>query len=308
MSCCSLTHLLLCEWAADVTGWVSVVSAVSCLLDRFLLRSAAVSLLPSPGIPPHHHQCQTLAEVTCSPLYPQLVAVAAAAGVSTSRAPSSPASCSPYRRSTAAIPLFSHPPVSPTGPPLPSGSTRHPTPRVIAKKKKKNSESALSRCRRAPFCLFYPRTERRWSAADSRHLVSACAAAVHASAALQPNSQTQLQMCSPATFSLFCPNLFLCPIANSALASSQCFSLRQRSSVKQISPLRTHLQLLGVYRQFAEAADMIRHQTAFAGQIEGETFGWDVFNQNQRTWTEKKRNSVTHWYQISLLWSVKRIP
>lgn len=154
-------------------------------------------------------------------------------------------------------------------PPAPPGTQRL----VSSQKKKKNSESALSRCRRAPFCLFYPRTERRWSAADSRHLVSACAAAVHASAALQPNSQTRLQMCSPATFSLFCPNLFLCPIANSALASSQCFSLRQRSSVKQISPLRAHLQLLGVYRQFAEAADMIRHQTAFAGQIEGETFG-----------------------------------
>lgn len=159
-------------------------------------------------------------------------------------------------------------------PDRPSAPLRlHPAPNASCHRKKKNSESALSRCRRAPFCLFHPQTERRWSAADSRHLVSACAAAVHASASLQPNSQTQLQMCSPATFSLFCPNLFLCPIANSAFVSSQCFSLRQRLSVKQISPLRTHLQLLGVYRQFAEAADMIRHPTAFAGQIEGETFG-----------------------------------
>lgn len=119
--------------------------------------------------------------------------------------------------------------------PLPSGFTRHLTPRVIAKKnKERNSEIALSRCRRAPFCLFYSRTERCWSAADSRHLVSACAAAVHASAALQPNNQTRLQMCLAATFSSSCPNLFyLCPIPNSALASSHRFSPRQRSPVKQ---------------------------------------------------------------------------
>lgn len=69
----------------------------------------------------------------------------------------------------------------------------HPAPNALChcrKILKKRSKSALSRCRRAPFCVFYPRTERRWSAADSRHLVSACAGAVHAPAAPQPNSQT----------------------------------------------------------------------------------------------------------------------
>lgn len=155
---------------------------------------------------------EMLLEVTYPCLCLQLVAVAAAAGVSTSCAPSSPSSRSLITAIRQPFHCSRSPPNSPAGAPLsPSRpidaschrDTRHP--------------GASSRWRRGLFCLFYLRTVQ--SAADHRHLVSACAVVLLASAALKPNSQTQFQVFASASLP---PPLYL-PDAYSALVLSRHF-------------------------------------------------------------------------------------